>query len=144
MKKEESFCPFCKSCELKCTVGKNELACVLMSSPRLTFGHLLVVPKRHVVRPWELSDDEMMNIWWLIKKYQKLLSERVGEGCDVRENFRPFLKQGRLKVDHLHWHLIPRVNKDEIYEKSQFGERELFRDAEENEKVKLEELLMRR
>jgi len=64
-----------------------------------------------------MRDDEILAVWKMIKKYQKILAERVGAGCDVRENFRPFLKQGRLKVDHLHWHLIPRTYEDEIYRK---------------------------
>jgi hypothetical protein len=43
-------------------------------------------------------------MWGLMKKYQKLLVERIGEGCDVRENYRPFLQQSQLKIDHVHWH----------------------------------------
>ena len=123
-------CPFCGCGRV---LEQNELACVLASDPRLTFGHLLVIPKRHVERPWEMSDNEMLAVWGFIKKYQKLLAERVGEGCDVRENYRPFLIQNRLKVDHLHWHLIPRRNEDEIYTRTQTGEKDLFRNLVSDE-----------
>jgi len=132
-------CPFCKPMKV---LVENELARVLASDPRLTFGHLLVVPKRHVEQPWEMGDDEMLAVWTLMKKYQKVLTERVGTGCDVRENYRPFLTQGRLKVDHVHWHLIPRTDKDDIYMKSQIGERGLFQDLQDEELAKLREVLL--
>jgi len=117
----------CSFCERRRVLDENELACVLASNPRLAFGHLLVVPKRHIEKPWNVRDDEIMAVWKLIKKYQKLLVERVGDGCDVRQNYRPFLKQGKLKINHLHWHLIPRKNQDELYVKSQIGEQGIFR-----------------
>jgi len=123
-------CPFC---EPERVLEKNGLACVLASDPRLTFGHLLVIPKRHIERPWEMNDNEASAVWDLVKKYQKLLAERVGGGCDVRENYRPFLVQSRLKVDHVHWHLVPRTDNDEIYNRSQIGERELFSALTEEE-----------
>ena len=94
------------------------------------------------MRPWEMQDDEIMAVWGLVKKYQKLLAECVGDGCDVRENYRPFLKQSRLKVDHLHWHLIPRSNEDEIYMKSQIGERDVFRNLEDRELSELVRVLL--
>ncbi len=139
MKERKLECPFC-GCEER-VLDENELAFVFASNPRLVFGHLLVVPKRHVVEPWDLSDNEMVAVWNLIKKYQRLLAERVGDGCDVRENYRPFLKQGRLKVDHLHWHLIPRTNEDEIYLKSQIGETGLFVGTNEEESGRLKRIL---
>jgi len=132
-------CPFCES---KRVLEVNGLAYVLASDPRLTFGHLLVVPKRHIERPWELNDEEALVVWRLVVKYQKLLVERVGAGCDVRENYRPFLSQSRLKVDHVHWHLIPRTNKDEIYERSQIGEQELFEALVGGELEKLRAILL--
>ncbi|MCL1839873.1 HIT domain-containing protein [Candidatus Saccharibacteria bacterium] len=127
-------CPFCEPTKI---LEETGLAWLLASDPRLAFGHLLVVPKRHVERPWEMSSDEMSAVWSLIKKYQKLLSEKAGDGCDVRENYRPFLPQSQLKVDHVHWHLIPRTDNDEIYMKSQIGEKWLFHKLGDRE---LEEL----
>ena len=131
-------CPFCERSRI---LDENDLACVLASNPRLVFGHLLVVPKRHVEKPWNLRDDEIMAVWNLIKKYQKLLAERVGDGCDVRENYRPFLQQTKLKVNHLHWHLIPRKNQDELYAKSQIGEQGIFRDLANGELSELAKIL---
>jgi len=88
-----------------------------------------------------MSDGEAADVWALIKKYQKLLAEHIGEGCDIRENYRPFLKQSSLKVDHIHWHLIPRTNQDEIYLKTQIGEKELFRNLSEDELDRLHQAL---
>lgn len=49
------------------------------------------------------------------------------EGGDLRQNYRPFMKEGVLKVDHLHFHLIPRAWEDEIYNKSQIFEKDIFK-----------------
>ena len=65
----------------------------------------------------------------------------MGNGCDVREHYRPFLVQSRLKVDHVHWHLVPRTDKDDIYVKSQTYEKELFRKLEDGEIEALKKLL---
>jgi len=71
-------------------LDENEFASVLFSNPRLMPYHLLIAPKRHVERPWELAAREQRAIWALILKWQKWLCANVAAGCDVRENYRPF------------------------------------------------------
>jgi len=77
-----------------------------------------------------------------VKKYQKLLAERVGEGCDVREHYRPFLAQSRIKVDHVHWHLLLRRNKDEVFREVQEKERGLFRKLAERDLDRIKKQLL--
>src|SRR5689334_13658505 len=57
-------CPFCNSKER--IVKQNELAQVVLSNPRKVPGHFLVLPKRHVEKPWELTSDEITSIFELI------------------------------------------------------------------------------
>lgn len=124
-------CPFCDLENLR-IIEQNENAVIFFSNPRLTAGHLLVVPKRHVERPWELTETERSDIFDLLFKYQRLITEKLATGCDIKEHYRPFLVQGRLKVDHIHFHLVPRELFDDIWQKVQ-TESDLFSDLEKSE-----------
>ena len=59
------------------------------------------------------------------------------KGCDIKQNYRPFQKQTKLKVNHLHIHLQPRELFDNLYEKSQIFEKEIFSDLEDVEKERI-------
>lgn len=125
-------CPFCKNNKER-IFSESENVKVIFSDPRLTKGHLLVIPKRHVERTWELTVDEINEIFIFLKDLQKKISETIGTGCDIRQNYRPFMIQNHLKVDHIHFHLIPRTFEDEIYKKTQIFEKEVFQDLTEKE-----------
>jgi len=96
-------------------------------------GHLLVIPKRHVEKLSELTQKELIELWNTMIDFQERIILRITPGCDIRQNYHPFQKQGRLKVDHLHLHLIPRAFKDPIYKMTQINEKYLFEDLEEKE-----------
>jgi histidine triad (HIT) family protein len=121
-------CPFCGLVEKEKDrlVHEGNLAIVFLSNPRRTKGHTLVVPKRHVEKPWELTREERLEIFELIDHYEQKLLESVGTGCDIRQNYRPFMRQDHLKVDHVHYHILPRTLEDEMYQKAEKFERELF------------------
>lgn len=136
-----SSCPFCDTQKLNGRLlRENKLCRVVLSNPRLMPGHTLVIPKRHLERPWELTPAELQeifqNIWWVEGK----LLASIATGCDVRQNYRPFLAQSKVKIDHLHFHVLPRTNEDQLFQKSMRFERELFADlstAEEKMVAKL-------
>ena len=136
----KNICPFC-SINPSRILRETDGARVMMSDPRLMKGHLLVTPKRHVEQPWELTDTELKEIFAHVRGLQKKLSETLGTGCDIRQNYRPFIKQGRLKVDHLHFHLLPRTFEDELYEKSMVYEKDIFQDLPDAEVTELKILL---
>lgn len=130
-----NHCPFCF--ELKSgdrVVKKSKNAFVLLSNPRLLKGHCLVVPSRHVEYPGELTDEEIVEVFGLIEETRKkILTSKLGTGVDIRQNFRPFLSQSRLKVNHVHFHVLPREDEDDLYKKSMRYERELFSDLTDEE-----------
>ena len=118
-------CPFCDAD--KNAVRSNTRALVILSDPRKVPGHLLVVPRRHVEKPWELTTDELQDIFALVwETEQKLIASGLGDGVDVRQNYRPFLEQSKIKVDHVHFHVIPRASEDYIYQISEKYDAELF------------------
>lgn len=133
-------CPFCNLEER--VIASNDSANVLLSNPRKTAGHALVTPKRHVEKPWELTNKELQDIFALIWDVeQKLIKAGMGDGVDVRQNYRPFQKQNQLKVDHLHFHVLPRTLNDYIYSVSEKYDTELFADLDNTERAEVTKLL---
>lgn len=131
-------CPFCTIDNIKTRIiDESKQTRVILSNPRLTKGHLLVIPKRHIEQPWDITSSELKELFSHIHHFQKKLSITFGTGCDIRQHFRPFMQQGRLKVDHLHFHLLPRTYKDELYEESMKFETDLFKNLTEQEIIEV-------
>jgi len=110
-------CPFCNLNDR--VLKENKQAILFLSNPKKTEGHLLVAPKRHIEKPWLLKNDELLSIYELIHLVEKRLIGKIGDGFDIRQNYRPFMKPSRVKVDHVHYHVIPRTNEDRIYQISE-------------------------
>jgi diadenosine tetraphosphate (Ap4A) HIT family hydrolase len=136
-------CPFCEIDRKKTKViQENQRTYVAFSNPRLIPGHLLVIPKRHVEKLSELTEGELHELWDTVIDFQERILVGLTPGCDIRQNYRPFQKQSRLKVDHLHIHLIPRRLKDELYNVTQSHEKDLFKDLDEKELEQVSSLLI--
>jgi len=135
-------CPFCNiDKEGTRIIKEGKYNYVYFSNPRLMDGHLLVIPKKHIERLSELSKDEKEELFDLVIEYQEKILENIAKGCDIRQNYRPFQKQDDLKLDHLHIHLQPREFKDELYQKSQIFEKDIFRKLTQEEINKISKLL---
>lgn len=134
-------CPFCNlQSEKTRTIKSGKLTTIILSNPRLMPGHTLVVPNRHVEKPWELADDELVAIFSDIKWVESVLLKTIATGCDIRQNYRPFLPQGRTKVDHVHFHVLPRTSEDQLYQTSMKYETQLFKDLSEQEETSIQKL----
>lgn len=116
---------------------------MIFSNPRLMPGHLLVIPKRHVEKLSELNKDELDDLLKTTIKYQEKVIKDLAPGCDIRQNYRPFIKDGDLKVSHLHFHVQPRWpdTEDELFTKCQIHEIKLFKPLPITEKNRIEKLL---
>lgn len=134
----KSECPFCNCGER--ILKENRTAFVILSNPLKTENHLLVIPKRHTEVPWGLTPKELEDIFSLLFEIQPKIVAKYG-GCDTRQNCRPFMKQGRLKVDHVHFHLIPRSPEDIIYQVVEKYETDLFRDATATDYTEAQKLI---
>jgi ATP adenylyltransferase len=120
-------CPFCNlNEEINRIIYEGKTVIVIPSNPRLTEGHLLVIPKRHIEKPSDLTPDERKELFDTVLDFQDKLIIKYGNGCDIREHYRPFQKQNDLKVDHIHFHLIPRSLDDEIYRVYEKLQRDVF------------------
>jgi diadenosine tetraphosphate (Ap4A) HIT family hydrolase len=132
-------CPFCHPKDE--VLKENEHAIVMLSNPRKVPGHFLVLPKRHIEKPWQLTADELTSIFKLIFFVEQRILGRLGDGVDIRQNYRPFKKQSRLKVNHVLFHVVPRSKDDYIYTVSEQFEKDLFADLDDLERVEVEKLL---
>ena len=137
-------CPFCDLIqEKKRLVLETPNIIVILSDPYLVAGHLLVIPKRHIEKPWEMTAEERRELFDTVLLMQQRLVETFSTGCDIREHYRPFLPQSRYKVDHLHFHLHPREFNDPLYTESQIGENQLWKDLTEEEATRIKKALQR-
>lgn len=91
------------------------------------------MPKRHIEKPWELTDTELSDIFKLIFFVENKIIGKLGDGCDIRQHYRPFMTQSKLKVDHVHFHIIPRSLKDRIYQMVEKRDTDLFETLDEAE-----------
>jgi ATP adenylyltransferase len=70
-------------------------------------GHALIAPRRHVVNLWDLSSEELRELFSLVSLATKALGEEYRtEGMNVGMNLGKAAGAGI--VDHLHVHLVPR------------------------------------
>ncbi|HVZ58273.1 MAG TPA: HIT family protein [Patescibacteria group bacterium] len=133
-------CAFCSSEVVGRAIETGRVSFVLLSSPRLARGHLLVIPKRHVQTFAELTPDEITEMTAFLAIYQKKVGEKIAAGTEIRQNYRPDKKDTRTHLSHFHFNLIPRSTGDE-FEAGDSQRRLLYQDLSEVEKKEIINLL---
>jgi len=135
----ENTCPFCEAKER--VIKENDLAQVILSNPHKVPGHFLVMPKRHIEQPWELTKDEVTAVFDLIFFIEQRVIGKLGDGVDIRQNYRPFKPADKLKVNHVLFHILPRSDNDYLYQVSEQYEKDLFVDLDDLEAKEVTKLL---
>jgi len=135
----ETTCPFCNSKDR--IVKQNDSAIVILSNPRKVPGHTLVIPRRHIEQPWELTPKELQDIFELIFFVEQRIIGKLGQGADIRQSYRPFKRQDDLKKNHVLFHVIPRAKDDYLYTTAEKFERDLFADLDPLEHDEVAKLL---
>lgn len=99
-------CPFCEPAPDR-IVGEGPTTRVLADLYPVTDGHLLVVPRRHVLRWTDATLDERSALTAEIERACELARERDRriDGFNIGWNDGPAAGQ---TVMHLHIHVIPR------------------------------------
>lgn len=139
----EGPCRFCgiEERENQTVLEVRDKVIVVLSNPRLMPGHLLVIPKRHVLNLFDLDADERQELFDTVLEYQGKIMKHLAPGCDVRQHNRPFHAESAIKVDHVHVHLHPRFMKDELHQKSQINEVAVFQPLLDEEAGRISQLL---
>lgn len=135
-------CAFCEpSGFAERIVCSNEHAIGLLSSPRLSPGHSLVIPRRHVESFDELNVQEVQAIHELISQIYRRLLETVASGVDVWQKTRHRVAQDGFKMNHIHFHVIPSMPQDERYIEVLRWSRDQFEILRDEERAQMLELL---
>ncbi|MGD0947873.1 MAG: HIT family protein [Candidatus Binatia bacterium] len=91
-------------------VNENDSAVAIRDLFPVSRGHTLVVPKRVVSSLFDLSEQEVLDCWRLLKEErQRLESEFSPDGFNIGMNVGEAAGQ---TVPHAHIHLIPRYAGD--------------------------------
>ena len=122
-------------------IYESDRVFVVFSNPRLMPGHLLVIPKHHAEKLSEFTQEDKTELFQVVEKYEEKILKNVATGCDIRQNYRPFIVQGRTKVNHMHFHLMPREFEDSFYQEVMKYERAVFKDLTEAEMEEYKMLL---
>ena len=102
-------CPFCHLEKSRITLD-NDSAVAFIDAFPVTEGHTLIVPKRHVVSLFDLSEAELSEVWKLVSLVRgKLMGELKTDGFNIGVNDGPAAGQ---TVMHAHVHVIPRRKND--------------------------------
>ena len=106
----ENSCIFCDIIEKKDILFENDLAVAFFDAMPVSKGHILIIPKRHVVTYFDLNKEEISAIFALSQKVKEYLDNLYHpDGYNVGFNV---LEAGGQSVMHAHMHVIPRYRGD--------------------------------
>ena len=116
-------CIFCKIINNEIpsyTVFEDDIVKVFLNINPDTNGHLLIIPKKHVLALQEIDNETLLHIMEIARKMQKQLKEKLNiDGLTLIQN-----NGDAQEVKHYHLHLVPFYNKKQelndiriIYEK---------------------------
>ena len=109
-------CPYCTLPEIQeRKIIENDLAFAFLGNMPIVPGHTLVIPKRHVAKHENLTEEEMRAIEDLRVKMLSALAKTFGaKGFNFAWNDEKLAGQS---VPHFHLHIVPRKEGDVgIYE----------------------------
>jgi diadenosine tetraphosphate (Ap4A) HIT family hydrolase len=104
-----SDCTFC-SLPVERILEANAQALAIADGFPVTKGHTLIIPRRHVVSFFELTEEETIAVYQLLCRMKDRLNANLKPGgYNIGINVGPVAGQ---TVEHVHVHLIPRYTGD--------------------------------
>ena len=92
-------------------LAQRSLAYVVLNKYPYTSGHIMVVPKRHVSMPTDLSEQESTALWSLVQA--SIVPLKTATGCDgMNLGMNLGRAAGAGIHEHIHVHLVPRWEGD--------------------------------
>ena len=90
---------------------ENEKAIAILDAFPMAKGHVLVLPKAHVQYFHQINESSLSATTELLQKLTKALYEITGQDYNILNNNGHVAGQS---VFHLHWHLLPRLEGDNV------------------------------
>lgn len=104
-----NFCPFCEREEER-LIFESNFSFALLDIYPVTYGHTLIIPKRHILKIEDLTKDEVLDIFEVFKKVINALEKFLKpDGFNFGINIG---EAGGQSIEHIHFHLIPRYKGD--------------------------------
>ena len=104
-------CPLCAALSGDGLLVEATDAVALMDKYPLNPGHCLVLPRRHTPLFWDLSSEEISDIFSVLAEARGLIDEKFSpDGYNIGVNVGA---AGGQTIDHVHVHLIPRYRGDD-------------------------------
>jgi len=115
LEKKRKGCIFCNTLtdrqdKKNLILWQSKCAFVIMNRFPYNSGHLMVVPRRHCVDLDQLSNEELQELFYLLK-----VSTRILKGCLDPHGFNIGINIGNAGgagEDHIHFHIVPRWTGD--------------------------------
>lgn len=103
-------CIFCKLAEMKeIYVVETEHLFAVWDKYPVSKGHAMIIPKRHIVNMFEMSNEEADELPEMLNKVKKEIEKKAGK--DMPKGYNIGSNNGEAAgqvVMHLHIHVIPR------------------------------------
>ena len=101
----------CIFCHLdRSILVETQLSCAFLDRFPVSRGHSLIIPKRHVVSLWEMTAEEYIDAFSLVRQLKQMLQAQFKpQGFNVGVNCGDAAGQ---TVFHAHIHVIPRYTGD--------------------------------
>lgn len=112
----ESNCIFCKLASgefSSSTIYEDHLFRVILDISPAAKGHALLIPKRHIENIFELDGEESQLALSVIREVSCAIKKTLNcDGINVLQNNGAAAGQS---VFHLHFHIIPRYENDQVH-----------------------------
>ena len=108
------MCIFCDIIDHKIpskVVYEDDNVLAILDISQVTYGHTIVMPKKHVANILEADSETVKQCAEVISNLSKrIVHATKAEGCNVLNNCGEVAGQ---TVHHLHFHIIPRYSTDD-------------------------------
>ncbi len=108
-------CIFCKIINKEIPskiVYEDDLVIAILDLSQATYGHTLVMPKKHYANIYEIDDDTLAHLIKIVKELAiKLKNKLHADGINILNNNDEAAGQ---TVMHYHIHILPRYKNDDL------------------------------
>jgi len=99
-------CPFCIIESGRDIILETDFSYCIFDKYPVSPGHILIIPKRHSTNYFENTNEEKIDLWFLVDRAVELIKSKYNpEGFNIGININEAAGQ---TVFHTHIHLIPR------------------------------------
>jgi diadenosine tetraphosphate (Ap4A) HIT family hydrolase len=107
---KSELCPFCERITSGEILIASALSAVIKDAFPINPGHCLIVPNRHVMSIFEMTDDEAKDLFGLVTSVKAIIEKKFSPaGYNLGMNIGPAAGQ---TIAHAHLHVIPRYQGD--------------------------------